>query len=155
MVRKSVDVKSRKIMIYIITVLGNNTNDLRASRNWSVRISSRGVNRIESLSTSDQGLAFYSAFPACREPGHSCSTSTADLWLGRLTTGSDRFPPWHVWRCRSCTTEPRPSWSFSQRRQPMQALWMGPTFRIPADRNARRQRETSETVTAKSLRPRR
>lgn len=34
-------------------------------------------------------------FPACSEPDTLVrrARSAADLWLGRLTTGSDRFPP--------------------------------------------------------------
>jgi len=50
--------------------------------------------RIEPLSIADQDPAFYSAFPHAREPGldEHDARSAANLWLGRLTTGSDRFP---------------------------------------------------------------
>lgn len=50
--------------------------------------------RIEPLSIADQDPAFYSAFPHAesRTRRARSARSAVNLWLGRLTTGSDRFP---------------------------------------------------------------
>lgn len=79
-------------------ILGDETNDPVDLRGAEVPVSShakRGVRQDRAFKHSgSRPCAFYSAFPHAesgRLDEHD-ARSAANLWLGRLTTGSDRFP---------------------------------------------------------------
>lgn len=81
--------------IYVIDILGDETTILKLRGIKAIVSPQNQVSeRIEPLSMADQDPAFYSAFPHTESQTRreQDARSEANLWLGRLTTGSDRFP---------------------------------------------------------------